>query len=224
MPHLIAYSARNEEFGRAWRARAMEHLRGGLKELIRRGIDRQIFSPLLDEELAVALLLGPMVFRHIFRGSLDKDWLARGAVDALLARERSQREGNSRRGGVLRPKRNPQNAPLTSQPASRRLLTDLALPALFVTNSVCSSDGIPCNRVYSLCRLSELQGALMTGRNVCAFFAQDSDKTDRCKLKMFLCAAAASVVRSRRRSSAAAVAQQTHTNPPSPTPPSPKPK
>ncbi len=81
MPHLIAYSARNEEFGRAWRARAVEHLRGGLKELIRRGIDRQIFSPLLDEELAVALLLGPMVFRHIFRGSVDKEWLARGAVD-----------------------------------------------------------------------------------------------------------------------------------------------
>jgi len=83
MPHLIAYSARNEEFGRAWRARAMEHLRAGLKELIRRGIDRQIFSPLLDEELAVALLLGPMVFRHIFRGSLDKTWLARGAVEAF---------------------------------------------------------------------------------------------------------------------------------------------
>jgi AcrR family transcriptional regulator len=83
MPHLIAYSARNEEFGRAWRARAMEHVRGGLKELIRRGIDRQIFSPLLDEELAVALLLGPMMFRHIFRGSLDKEWLARGAVEAF---------------------------------------------------------------------------------------------------------------------------------------------
>jgi Tetracyclin repressor-like, C-terminal domain len=83
MPHLIAYSARNEEFGRAWRARAMEHLRGGLKDLIRRGIDRQIFSPLLDEELAVALLLGPMVFRHIFRGSLDRTWLARGAVEAF---------------------------------------------------------------------------------------------------------------------------------------------
>jgi AcrR family transcriptional regulator len=83
MPHLIAFSARNEEFGRAWRARAMEHLRAGLKDLIRRGIDRQIFSPLIDEELGVALLLGPMVFRHIFRGSIDKEWLARGAVEAF---------------------------------------------------------------------------------------------------------------------------------------------
>ena len=83
MPHLIAYSARHEEFGRAWRVRAMEHFRAGLKELLRRGIDRQIFSPLLDEEMAVALLLGPMMFRHIFRGSLDKEWLARGAVEAF---------------------------------------------------------------------------------------------------------------------------------------------
>jgi AcrR family transcriptional regulator len=83
MPHLIAYSARNEEFGRAWRARAMEGIRAGLKELVRRGIDRQIFSPLLDEEMAVALLFGPMMFRHIFSGSLDKQWLARGAVESF---------------------------------------------------------------------------------------------------------------------------------------------
>jgi AcrR family transcriptional regulator len=83
MPHLIAYSARNEEFGRAWRARAMERIRAGLKELVRRGIERGIFPAVLDEELAVALLVGPMMFRHIFRGSLDKEWLARGAVEGF---------------------------------------------------------------------------------------------------------------------------------------------
>jgi len=83
MPHLIAYSARHEEFGRAWRARAMERVRAGLKELVRRGIERGIFSSLLDEELAVALLVGPMMFRHIFRGSWDKEWLARGAVESF---------------------------------------------------------------------------------------------------------------------------------------------
>jgi AcrR family transcriptional regulator len=83
MPHLIAYSAKNEEFGRAWRARAMERIRSGLKELVRRGIERGIFSSVLDEELAVALLVGPMMFRHIFRGSLDKEWLAKGAVESF---------------------------------------------------------------------------------------------------------------------------------------------
>ena len=31
MPHLIAYSARNEAFGRAWRTQVMERARNGLK-------------------------------------------------------------------------------------------------------------------------------------------------------------------------------------------------
>src|SRR5262249_55394444 len=36
MPHLIAYSARNEDFGRAWRSRVLERARNGLKRLVRR--------------------------------------------------------------------------------------------------------------------------------------------------------------------------------------------
>jgi AcrR family transcriptional regulator len=94
MPHLIAYSARNEEFGRAWRARVMERARTGIKKLLRRGIERGVFPTVLDEELGVALLLGPMLFRHIFSSSVDREWLARGAVEAFWkahARPGSQR-------------------------------------------------------------------------------------------------------------------------------------
>jgi AcrR family transcriptional regulator len=83
MPHLIAYSARNEEFGRAWRAGVMERSRSGLKKLVRRGVEQRIFSAEIDEELAVALLFGPMMFRHIFSKSMDKGWLARGAVQSF---------------------------------------------------------------------------------------------------------------------------------------------
>ena len=39
-----------------------------------------------------------MMFRHIFRGSLDKEWLARGAVELVLACERAQCEKFGRRG------------------------------------------------------------------------------------------------------------------------------
>ena len=60
----------------------MERARGGVRALLRRGIDEGVFPATMDEELGVALLLGPMMFRHIFSGSMDKDWLARGAVDA----------------------------------------------------------------------------------------------------------------------------------------------
>jgi AcrR family transcriptional regulator len=83
MPHLIAYSARNLEFGRAWRARVMERSRDGLKKLLRRGVRRGIFPALLDEELGVALLFGPMIFKQIIGPSMDREWLARGTVEAF---------------------------------------------------------------------------------------------------------------------------------------------
>ena len=83
MPHLIAYSARNQEFGRAWRVRVMDEPRQGLKKLLRRGIERGIFPAVLDEELGVALLIGPMMYRHVFGSSVDRAWLAKGAVDSF---------------------------------------------------------------------------------------------------------------------------------------------
>jgi AcrR family transcriptional regulator len=97
LPHLIAYSARNHEFGRAWRARAMERVRSGIKELLRRGVQRGIFPATLDEDLGVALLVGPMMFRHIFSGSMDKEWLARGAVDAYWQAHAREKETGKRK-------------------------------------------------------------------------------------------------------------------------------
>ena len=40
MPHMVAYAARNQDFGRAWRTRVMERARNGIKKLLRRGIER----------------------------------------------------------------------------------------------------------------------------------------------------------------------------------------
>jgi len=96
MPHLIAYSARNEEFGRAWRTRVMERVRMGVKKLLRRGIDRGEFPAVLDEELGTALLLGPMMFRHIFGSSIDQEWLARGAVESYWKANARQKEAGRR--------------------------------------------------------------------------------------------------------------------------------
>jgi AcrR family transcriptional regulator len=83
MPHMIAYSARNEEFGRAWRSRVMERSRDSLRKLLRRGIEKGIFPAVLDEELGVALLLGPMMYRYIFGPAVNQDWLASGAVNSF---------------------------------------------------------------------------------------------------------------------------------------------
>jgi Tetracyclin repressor-like, C-terminal domain len=56
MPTLIAYSAVHHELGQAWRHRVMEPARQCLKRVLRRGIDRGVL---------MALLLGPILYRHI---------------------------------------------------------------------------------------------------------------------------------------------------------------
>ncbi len=66
MPSLIAYSATHPEFGKAWRHRVMEPPRMALKRILRRAIDRGLIPPSLDLDLAMALLLGPMLYTHIF--------------------------------------------------------------------------------------------------------------------------------------------------------------
>ncbi len=82
-PHLIAYSARNPEFGRAWKTRVTEPARAAVRKLLRRGVDAGIFSIVLDEDLSVTLLLGPMMYRHVFGPAVDRRWLAEGVVESF---------------------------------------------------------------------------------------------------------------------------------------------
>jgi len=67
MPSLIAYSALHPEFGKAWRHRVMEPPRQCLKRILRRGIARGSLPQSLDIEAAMALLLGPMLYAHVFQ-------------------------------------------------------------------------------------------------------------------------------------------------------------
>ncbi|HZY72557.1 MAG TPA: TetR/AcrR family transcriptional regulator [Edaphobacter sp.] len=87
-PHLMAYSARNRAFGDAWRARVIEPARLGLAAMIRRGERLGILRTGIDPEIGIALLLGPMIYRHIFVQRLGrrapKD-LEVHIVDAFLA-------------------------------------------------------------------------------------------------------------------------------------------
>lgn len=67
MPRLMAYAQQNQEFAKAWRAYVMEPGRAKAKELIDRGIALGYFPANLDKTLGVALLIGPMMYKHIFR-------------------------------------------------------------------------------------------------------------------------------------------------------------
>jgi AcrR family transcriptional regulator len=66
-PSLIAYSAIHPEFGKAWRHRVMEPPRECLKRILRRGVQSGELPRDLDMEAAMALLLGPMLYCHVFQ-------------------------------------------------------------------------------------------------------------------------------------------------------------
>ncbi len=65
-PSLIAYSAIHPEFGKAWRHRVMEPPRECIKNILRRGIEHRVLPRNLDLDASVALLLGPVLYDHIF--------------------------------------------------------------------------------------------------------------------------------------------------------------
>jgi AcrR family transcriptional regulator len=90
MPHFIAYSARNLEFGLAWRNRVMEPPRRELRHLLKLGIAKGEISPKPDIELSLALLLGPMIYWHVFlkksdekKSEDDPKHLGEGVIDAF---------------------------------------------------------------------------------------------------------------------------------------------
>ncbi|MGH9590531.1 MAG: TetR/AcrR family transcriptional regulator [Terracidiphilus sp.] len=66
-PTLIAYSASHQEFGKAWRHRVMEPARREVRRLLRRGMEQKLLRNDVNVELGVVLLLGPMLYSHIFR-------------------------------------------------------------------------------------------------------------------------------------------------------------
>ncbi len=65
-PSLIAYSATHSEFGQTWRDRVMEPGRQCIKRVLRRAQSRGLLDSNLDLDASVALLLGPMLYQHIF--------------------------------------------------------------------------------------------------------------------------------------------------------------
>ena len=67
MPAMIAYSATHQEFGMAWRRRVMEPPRNSILRILQRGIERGLLPGDLNLEVAVSLLLGPMLYTHIFQ-------------------------------------------------------------------------------------------------------------------------------------------------------------
>lgn len=87
-PHLIAYSAKNQAFGDAWRAKAMEPVRLAIAAMIARGERSGILRRGIDRELAFAMLLGPLIYRKVFlkrSGKPSPKNIEARVVDAFLS-------------------------------------------------------------------------------------------------------------------------------------------
>jgi AcrR family transcriptional regulator len=65
---IISYAKLHNQFGKIWRDRAMEPARDAIAIALKRGVDRGALSPHLDLNVIEAMLLGPMVYSHIFQG------------------------------------------------------------------------------------------------------------------------------------------------------------
>jgi AcrR family transcriptional regulator len=90
MPHVVAYASRHRAFGEVWRERAIEAPQRRLRALIARGIRTRALRAAVDDQTAMALLLGPMLYWHIFSGQrtdvpIPRN-LAAEVVDAFWAR------------------------------------------------------------------------------------------------------------------------------------------
>jgi AcrR family transcriptional regulator len=87
-PHMIAYASRNRAMGAVWRTRVVEPARLALANMIKRGEKRGVLRRGIDPEVGIALLLGPLIYRHVFvsklGGSPPKD-LEVHVANAFLA-------------------------------------------------------------------------------------------------------------------------------------------
>lgn len=65
-PLLIAYAGLHPEFGKVWRHRVTDPPRQCLKRILNRGIARGALPQDLDIDASIALLLGPLLYAHVF--------------------------------------------------------------------------------------------------------------------------------------------------------------
>jgi AcrR family transcriptional regulator len=106
MPHLMAYAARNPQFALAWRARVIEPPRAQLRALLVQAQRDGVVSPAIEIDVAIALLLGPMMYTHMTKlmgATLPADMAERVVAAFWTAYARSPRRPHSRRGLPITP-------------------------------------------------------------------------------------------------------------------------
>lgn len=87
---LLSQIATNPALGDPFRATVVQARRSEIARMIARGIDRGDLCPDADAEIATELLVGPVYFRLMFGGELDRAFAER-IVDNVLSGYRASR-------------------------------------------------------------------------------------------------------------------------------------
>jgi AcrR family transcriptional regulator len=83
MPQMIAYSATHMEFGKAWRSRVMELPKQRLKRILEQAARDGRLQKALDLNTCYALLIGPLMFLHIFGAEVELAKLGRASAETF---------------------------------------------------------------------------------------------------------------------------------------------
>jgi AcrR family transcriptional regulator len=83
MPQMIAYSATHQEFGKTWRSRVMEVPKRRLKRILQQAMKDGRLTKTLDLNICYALLVGPLMFLHIFGSEYEHVALGNAAAETF---------------------------------------------------------------------------------------------------------------------------------------------
>jgi len=72
IPYFMAYAARHPAFGVAWRSRVMARPQRHLRRLLEAAVEEGLFPEDLDYDLALALLIGPMMYGYFLSLAKNK--------------------------------------------------------------------------------------------------------------------------------------------------------
>jgi AcrR family transcriptional regulator len=83
IPQMVAYSATHAEFGKAWRSRVMEVPKRRLKRILQQAMKDGRLPTTLDLNVCYALLIGPLMFLHIFGAEVEHLALGNAAAETF---------------------------------------------------------------------------------------------------------------------------------------------
>ena len=91
MPQMVAYSATHQEFGDAWRSRVMEVPKRRIRRILTGAMADGRLPEGMDMDVCFALLLGPMMYKHIFGRHFESAGKG-GAGQSILGTAKSIRK------------------------------------------------------------------------------------------------------------------------------------